>query len=113
LSKALWTTLQTNTDPSAGDDQVLLDWMTGLSAQGDDGLGGFLFSDETSDLGDRAFGLAGRAHGRKIDASTAGLAVNGLVEGGYVDDRRAEPIGANGGACRFLTVAIAQISDGS
>ena len=55
--------------------------MTGLSAQGDDGLGGFLVSDETSDLGDRAFGRSGRAEGRgEIDASTAELAVNGLAE---------------------------------
>ena len=55
--------------------------MTGLSAQGDDGLGGFLVSDETSDLGDRAFGRSGWAEGRgEIDASTAELAVNGLVE---------------------------------
>jgi hypothetical protein len=81
LSKALWTTSQTNSDPLAWDDQAVADPMTGLSAQGDDGLGGFLVSDETSDLGDRVFGRSGRAEGRgEIDASTAELAVNGLVE---------------------------------
>ena len=45
------------------------------------GLGGFLVSDETSDLGDRAFGPSGRAaRGGEIDASAAELAVNGLGE---------------------------------
>ena len=81
MSKALWTISQTNTDPSAGDDQTVADPMTGLSAQWDGGLGGFLFSDETSDLGDRVFDRSGGSEGRgEIDASTAELAVNGLAE---------------------------------
>ena len=72
--------------------------MTGLSAQGDDGLGGFLVSDETSDLGDRS----GRGEGRgEIDASTAELAVNGLVE----DD-------ANSGTSPVVNVSPALIQDG-
>src|SRR5271168_3565029 len=78
MLKALWTTSRTNSNLSAGDDQVLPDPTTGWSGQGDEGLGNFLVSDETPDLGDQD---SGRAHGRrKIDASTAELAVNGLAE---------------------------------